>query len=687
MEENNEEENDDHQQMGMEENNEEENDDHQQMGMEENNEEENNDEPRLGMEENNEEENNDEPRLGMEENNEEENNDEPRLEIEEVEQMNDDDEIALEAIRELSLMGPVKDTQKMKIIESNASLCVGSGCSNEFYFQDIISAIKELCYRSNFSEIFVDNVSIRMEQSRQRNGSRKGSIEALSKLRSERLQHPVVFFKDEIVKDASMLKDSELLSPSSFLDNVDTTKTDPYCLNLVVRFLWHEEKDVTREFFQATLGGGHNDEYFDIAWETQCSHFSVALYYGYLMSHLKHSILAHPFLRKVIPKLMKSSVIEYEKREEKLIFYLDDGNLPSKRLKYVLKYNTGEICELGGLGVICNLYRMQRYFTGYGGAILMSAVLADIGIREGLLYDSSIQKWRICDKKTNIWRFQATVFEPEDLVISFVEKELRPLQELELFRDVPFEWCVYPSFKNDEDEDDGESTNSVNTVASKRSKTGRGFGDNKRRTAISTTLTLYTQNVRAATEVLKTLQQRVLLDFSKLRQKHILCCPNGVVDLRTGELLGPPKPEQFITQMCATEYDPNIDVKPAVDFFMQFFPVEEYPDNEEVVQLLQHYIGYGLTLETNLQICLNIYGDGSNSKSVLMRALGDILGKMICTTIPIESLSKTRGTNNDSLAGAANNRLVLISESNGRAKINVATYNALVCGEETTTKV
>jgi phage/plasmid-associated DNA primase len=69
-----------------------------------------------------------------------------------------------------------------------------------------------------------------------------------------------------------------------------------------------------------------------------------------------------------------------------------------------------------------------------------------------------------------------------------------------------------------------------------------------------------------------------------------------------------------------------------------------------------------------------------------MRALIEILGSMLCRTIPIESLSKPRGTNNDSLKGAKDTRLVLISESNGRAKIDVGTYNAVVCGEETTTK-
>lgn len=183
------------------------------------------------------------------------------------------------------------------------------------------------------------------------------------------------------------------------------------------------------------------------------------------------------------------------------------------------------------------------------------------------------------------------------------------------------------------------------------------------------------------------LQQHILLDFSKKQEKHLLCCANGIVDLRRGELLGPPTPDHFITQFCPIEYDPAIDLQPAIDFFENLFPIEEYPDDRtQMVRFMQMYIGYGLTLETNLQFCLYVYGRGSNCKSMMMKALREILGDMLCRTIPIESLNKPRGTNNDSLKSVRDIRLVLISESNGAAKIDVATYNSIVCGEETTTK-
>ena len=119
---------------------------------------------------------------------------------------------------------------------------------------------------------------------------------------------------------------------------------------------------------------------------------------------------------------------------------------------------------------------------------------------------------------------------------------------------------------------------------------------------------------------------------------------------------------------------------------MRYFPPEEYPDHVDLVCFMQWFIGYCLTRETNLQFCLYLYGRSSNAKSVIISLLTDIFGKMLSDTIPIENLSKSRGTNNDSLKRAMHARLVLFSESNGSAKIDVGTYNSLVCGEETTTK-
>jgi phage/plasmid-associated DNA primase len=61
-------------------------------------------------------------------------------------------------------------------------------------------------------------------------------------------------------------------------------------------------------------------------------------------------------------------------------------------------------------------------------------------------------------------------------------------------------------------------------------------------------------------------------------------------------------------------------------------------------------------------------------------------GKGICHTIPVESLAKARGPNNDSLHAARHARLVTLSETNGPAKVNEAILRTLICRETKTNK-
>jgi P4 family phage/plasmid primase-like protien len=318
---------------------------------------------------------------------------------------------------------------------------------------------------------------------------------------------------------------------------------------------------------------------------------------------------------------------------------------------------------------------------------------------------------RICDPESNIWRMKVAEKEVCAVIITVIEKELEPLAELETFCGVNL-WTFQKKDNDDDDvEEDISDSASVNTVASK----GKGGkGGRKRGSMIQAAIRSFTQCVKKIVseppvqsspvlaspdiiwltksphtqpDVMGMLQVHLHMDFSKVQKKHILSCANGVIDFKSSKFTpGLPKPEDFITQFCPIEYDPNVSMQPAIDFFNELFPEEEYPDRIEMIQFMQLYIGYGLTLETKAQIALIIYGKGSNCKSILMKALLELLGSMLCRTIPVESLSKARTANNDSLAGVRDTRLVLISESNGSAKIDIATFNAIVCGEETTTK-
>jgi len=442
------------------------------------------------------------------------------------------------------------------------------------------------------------------------------------------------------------------------------------------------------------------------------------------------SVSSHPFIRVVIPKLFGHAVFEYVKGKHDIRFTLDDGTARSSKPEYRLDYYTGDI-KAAGVGVVHELYKWKAFFVDNGNTMLMAEMLASIGLGKKMMFDAVDKVWRIFDTNHGIWRHRLSEYEPQSIVGLVVEEQLDPLIHLESFRGEPLPWdrfaatradavnCVEGGDSSDEDdgtEDDDELDGykcvRSDTAGKKRAcaKSASEDGDSRKRTrnaggsegdpdsqkvcaragkAVSSRISAakyrFGQTLKDQTEVLKMLEHHLILDFAKEQPKHLLCCPNGVVDLRTGQLLGPPTPDQYFTHFCATKFNPEADMQHAIDFFRQAFPVEAYPDSTELVRFVQQYGGYSLTLETNLQYCVFVYGRGANAKSLWMKMFADVWGGLRCT-MPIECLGKARGTNNDSLSNAMRSRLVTLSESNGSSRIDAGTFNALVCGEETTCK-
>jgi hypothetical protein len=204
----------------------------------------------------------------------------------------------------------------------------------------------------------------------------------------------VVCLKVDVVQDPEMASDPESLTTASFLRNVDMQRTNPRALVLVARLLWPEARGEARWFLECNVAGWDAVGVFDIAWETGTSFASSETYTRALRSHLQLSIQAHPFVRSVIPGLMQYPVLSFDKLNDVLKFSLDDGSVPSERSNYLLDYYTGDIVGSRGMGVVCRLFGMKRFFTGDGDAVLMAEVLADLGIGRRMRYDTSAGGWR-----------------------------------------------------------------------------------------------------------------------------------------------------------------------------------------------------------------------------------------------------------------------------------------------------
>lgn len=109
------------------------------------------------------------------------------------------------------------------------------------------------------------------------------------------------------------------------------------------------------------------------------------------------------------------------------------------------------------------------------------------------------------------------------------------------------------------------------------------------------------------------------------RDPWLLACPNGVVDLRTGELEDG-RPEQMLSKACNVPW-PEGGIATSRDLWIQTM-TEIMDGDQAMVDYLQRLFGYaitGLTTEHVLPVC---WGQGRNGKSMLVETIKDVLGPL-----------------------------------------------------------
>lgn len=156
----------------------------------------------------------------------------------------------------------------------------------------------------------------------------------------------------------------------------------------------------------------------------------------------------------------------------------------------------------------------------------------------------------------------------------------------------------------------------------------------------------------------------------------LLNCPNGTLDLRTGELR-PPRREDCITKICPTIYD-----RSAVAPNWELFLAGVFGDSA-TVDFVQRFAGYCLTGSTAEQILTVLWGTGSNGKSTLLNALQDTIGGDYAMAAPAGLLTvKKTDAHPTELADLFGKRFVVSQETEDGGRLAESLVKQLTGGDK-----
>ncbi len=160
-----------------------------------------------------------------------------------------------------------------------------------------------------------------------------------------------------------------------------------------------------------------------------------------------------------------------------------------------------------------------------------------------------------------------------------------------------------------------------------------------------------------------------------------LNCRNGIVNLRTGELL--PHDSNFLmSKICYSDYD--IEGKPPI-LWLGFLD-DVTKGDKELQRYIQKSIGYALTGSNREQCAYFLYGMGNNGKSTFLDTISDLLGSYAANAQPETIMMKKYGESGalSDIARLKSARFVTCEEPTEGVRLNEGLLKQLTGGSKIT---
>ena len=174
------------------------------------------------------------------------------------------------------------------------------------------------------------------------------------------------------------------------------------------------------------------------------------------------------------------------------------------------------------------------------------------------------------------------------------------------------------------------------------------------------------------------LRSMITIDVDLDRDRMLINCQNGTIDVRTG-LLRPHDPKDYITRCAPVNYNPDA----RCDRF-ELFMSEIMAGDEERVSFLKRWFGYAMTGDVREQKILLHIGKGSNGKSTLIELLESIYGSYAHTGAEGLLTVSAGDRHPTEIADLAGRRLVTVHETESGAVLREGLLKQATGGDRLT---